>query len=193
MTIPDRTLRQFLAGALEPPDQERVERALSADPDLRSRLALLLATTPAAPLGWVVPPPGAPVRVPLVGAASPAPVMDARSAPDWLVLRLDVPDALLDHRVVVLERAGGVWTVAHPTTPDSWVAARVLPRENGRVRLDLGGGQGSAGLAGRVAVVLVAPPLAGEVAWDLEPEARWAAIRDALADGELPVAAFDVG
>lgn len=206
MTLPDRVLRQYLAGALDPPDLERVERALGADPGLRVRLGVLLATTvqpgtTPAPGRWVVPPPSLPVfglGSPLRGTAAPVGVMDA-SAPDvgWVVLRLDVPAEHLDHRVVVLERGASDWSVVFPTAADELHPASALPREQGQVRIDVArptGGPGSpAHREHRIAVVLVPPPLADDVDWSLGPDVRWGAVIDAAADGALPIASFDVG
>jgi hypothetical protein len=195
--IPDRVLRQHLAGALDPPEREQVERALASDPALRERLALLLATTHDAPApglaptgaglaGWVVPPPAART---LGGSAAPVAVMGGAEGTGWVVLRLDVSPEQLDHRVVVLERTGAEWDVVFPCSADEECPARALPREGGQLRIDVA--TAGAGRAHRIAAVLVppAPPLD----WTLPPVERWARVRDALAAGELPAVAFDMG
>lgn len=181
MTVPDRTLRQYLAGALEPPDQEEVERELGSSPTLRDRLAVLMATTLAAPeASWVLPPPQ--VRGPLRAAAAPVATMDAGSDTGWLVVRLDVPTERADHHLVVLERRGSAWEVLYPGPDDPPLRASDLPLEGGQRRLDLS-------TVGRE------PRRIGVVLTDREPAAtddRWEQVRDALAAGEAVSVTFDV-
>ncbi len=186
----DRTLRRYLAGALEPPRAEEVEAALAADPALRERLALLRATTVQASLDpWRVPPPGlwlpgAPateVRLALTLGEEPGPG-------DLVELRVALPEGTEDHLVIVLNRAGGDWTVWFPARPEEEIRAGELPREpDGRARLDLALEQGG---RQRLALVLLPPELA--VAWE-EPEvARWEPVRDAVASGRAPVITLEV-
>jgi hypothetical protein len=183
MTVPDRTLRQYLAGALEPPDQEEVERELSASTVLRERLAVLLATSASAPEpgpSWVLPPPQ--VHGPLRAAAEPVATMDATSDIGWLVVRLEVPTERRNHRIVVLERRSSEWEVLYPGPDDPPLRASDLPVEGDRTRLDL---STEGRDPRRMAVVLV----------DREPAAsgdRWEEVREALAAGEAVAVTFDV-
>ncbi|MEZ4238327.1 MAG: hypothetical protein R3F59_19680 [Myxococcota bacterium] len=182
-TISDRLLRQYLAGALEPPAQERIERALRDVDGLRERMAALLATSlPEPRASWVIPPPGAPRG--LTATAEPAAFMGEPEA-GWTVLWLDVDDAQLDARPVVLERAGADWEVVFPLTEDEVVPLRALHREGGRTRLDV-----DTSRARRVAVVLV--PSDRPLDLTLPDPERWAAVIASVQAGELPVVALAV-
>jgi hypothetical protein len=197
MTIPDRVLRQYLAGALDPPDQEDVERAMAASPSLLARLAVLRADTApeppdgGAPRPWFVPPPGlvppGTRLAPLTGRAAPVAVMDGGGGGGWLVLHLDVPPERHHHRVVVLERHGADWAVGFPASEDELLEAGSLGREGDRVRLDYAL---DAPGVGRIAVVLVPPEI--PIDWSADADQRWAAVRDGLAAGTLAAVSFSV-
>jgi hypothetical protein len=182
-TIPDRLLRQYLAGALEPPEQARIERALAGAPEIRERLALLLATSIDEPeAAWHVPPPS--LAVGLRSTSAPAAMMDAAGGGGWLVVWLEAGDDRLDHRVLVLERAGAGWEVVFPSSAEELVTVGALPREGGRTRLDL-----DPGAARRVAVVLVPPDL--QIDFGIPADARWSGVQEGLRAGELPVVSLD--
>lgn len=184
--VSDRTLRRYLAGALDPGRREEIEAALAASPRLGERLALLVATTVPEPASaWRLPPPGARGPWSLAPAAQLGAAMgeEAADLADWLELRFRAPEGCEAHRVIVLERAAGAdWEVIFPTCADEELPLSALPREaDGRVRLDLA----PAAEPRRVAVALLAPEIA--IAWEGEPEARWAGLREALAEGRAPV------
>ena len=184
ITLPDRMLRQFLAGALDPPEHEAVERALAADPSLHTRLATLLAATPAVPEAadrWSLPPPG--VVAGLRGTVEAAPVMGLGPSEDWVVLRLDIGRDRDADRVVVLERHGEDWTVVFPATADEETRVESLPREGDLVRIDLR-------VEGHRAAVVLVPP-EWPVDWSKPPNERWERVRAQL--GELPVLTFRGG
>ncbi|MEQ1564881.1 MAG: hypothetical protein ABMA64_04530 [Myxococcota bacterium] len=167
--IPVRTLRQYLALALDPPEHEQVERALAADPELLAQLALLIAETPPLPdrPAWAMPPPG--IAAGLRGAAAPVAVMDADGPAGWWQVELEIPADHAEDWVVLLERAEDVWEVVFPTGPSEVTRASELPRRGDRARVDLHT------VARRLAVVLVPPDL---VRWgDADP---WAEVRDRL-------------
>lgn len=213
MTIPDRVLRQYLAGALEPPDLERVEIALAGSPALRERRDLLLADTVEVapqlgsgriglggrwggagdgPGGWIIPPPSVPPPdrgFALSGVAAPVATMGGERGggldAGWVVLRLEVAPEHLDHRIVVLERSGAQWRVLSPEGPDDFRRASELVRDD-RVRIDLA----TDADAHRIAVVLV--PGGWSIAFDEPPDRRWSRIQGALIAGEIPVISFDM-
>ncbi len=183
MTIPDRMLRQYLAGALEPPDSERVERALKRAPALRDRLATLVDTTiPAHSSRWVVPPPS--LRSGMRATAAPAAVMESGSAAGWLVLRMQIPAEQLDHVVLVLERVGAEWEVVFPSMAEEMVTASALPRIGDAVQLDLAAGQHR-----RVAVVFIPPD--HSIDFTLGVAQRWSEVKDSMSAGKLPVVSLD--
>jgi hypothetical protein len=182
--IPDRILRQYLAGALEPPVQERVERALRREPGLRERLAVLLATSipePEADVGWLIPPPNLPRS--LRATTALAAVMGEQTE-GWVEVWLEIPKAHLDDRVIVLERESTGWRVVFPTEPAELVSARALPRDGARSRLDLDA------RSSRIAVVLVAPDRPLDLT--LPEPARWAELRACLEAGEVPITSIDI-
>ena len=184
--IPDRLLRQYLAGALEPPEHDRVERALRDVAGLRDRLERLRAE--ALPMqaeepddGWRLPPPQRSSS--LAPRAVPAPMMDAGPG-GWWEVHVHVAADQQAHRVVVLERAGAAWRVAFPIAAEELVTAGQLPQEGGRARLAIAGDR-----PGRMAIVLVPPDF--PIDFDIEPALRWAMIREAVLAGAVPAASFD--
>lgn len=185
--VSERTLRRYLAGALDPGRREEVEAALSASPRLREQLALLVATTVREePSDWRLPPAGARGPFALEPAVQPGAMMgeDAPDEDDYVELRFGAPDALGAHRLFVLERGeDGEWEVLFPVAPEEERTLASLPRTTeGQIRLDIVPRR-HAGL--RLAVALV--PADVTVAWALAAPARWDGLRAALAEGRVPV------
>lgn len=181
-TISNRLLGQYLAGALEPPERRRVERALAERPEARSRLDALRALEHDEPRHpWIVPPPSLPSA--LQATSAPAAVMEAGSGA-WLVVRLAVADDQQDHVVVVLERTGEAWEVVFPATAEERTTVGMLPREGEQARLDL-----AEIPPRRIAVALVPPDVA--IRFESGADERWSAVRAGLASGTIPVVSFD--
>ncbi len=183
--LSDRTLRRYLAGALDPGRREEVEAALAASRSLRDRLAALSASTVREePSGWRLPPVGARGPWALTPALQQGAMMgeDEPGADDYVELRFSPPEGLGSRRLVVLERGvDGEWEVIFPAAPEEERAIDSLPREpDGRIRLDIVVGEG-----GRLAVAL--PPATLGVDWTKAPSERWDALREALERGEIPV------
>lgn len=187
LNVTDRTLRRYLAGALDPGRREEIEAALAVSPALRARLAALVATTVRdEPSAWRVPPVGAQTPWSLRPDLSAGAAMgeEAPAAGDYVELRFSASPEVRSYDVFVLERrADGDWEVLFPSTSDERLAAASFPREaDGRLRLDVVLQPSS---TGRFAVALV-PPDVG-VAWgEADP---WAALREALDQGRVPVEA----
>lgn len=187
IAVTDRTLRRYLAGAMDPGRREEIEAALAVSPTLRARLAGLVATTVRdEPSAWRVPPVGAPSPWALSPSLTAGAAMsDEEAAPgDYVELRFQAGDAHAEHRVFVLERlAAGDWEVLFPTAPDELLPVRDFPREpDGRLRLDVVLNPSS---TGRIAVALV--PADVHIGWDGPTGARWAGLCAALDEGRVPV------
>lgn len=191
--VTDRTLRQYLARALDPGRREEVEDALAQSRTLRDRLALLRATTVAdEPSAWRVPPLGLAGPWGLHAGLSAGAAMgeDAPGVGDYLELRFDVPPGLGHHRLVVIERGSDAeWTVLYPTCAAEERAARLLPRDaTGRASVDVVVGEVG---PQRLAVALIPDDV--PVAWDRDGAARWAEVQAAIAAGRAPVQAVSLG
>ena len=181
IAVTDRTLRRYLAGAMDPGRREELEAALAVSSTLRARLAGLVASTVSdEPSAWRVPPVGAPgpwSLSPMVQAGAAMSDEDA-VAGDYVELRFQAPAALDAADVFVLERlADGDWEVLFP--------ASAFPREpDGRLRLDV---VLNAGSTGRIAVALV--PSDVSVAWSEPAPARWVELLTALGEGRVAIEA----
>lgn len=193
--VTDRTLRRYLAGAMDPGRREEIEAALAASPRLRERLTLLVATTVRdEPSAWRLPPPGARGQHALTPAVQTAAAMgeDGFQDDDYVELRFQAPEGLSDHRLALLERgADGDWTVLYPQAPEEDRPLSAFSREtDGRVRLDVAlSGAGP----GRLAVALLPAELI--IDWGAPEAERWIGLQDALSQGRLPVetAALSIG
>lgn len=189
IAVTDRTLRRYLAGAMDPGRREELEAALAVSPTLRARLAGLVASTVSdEPSAWRVPPVGAPgpwSLSPMVQAGAAMSDEDA-VAGDYVELRFQAPAALDAADVFVLERlADGDWEVLFPASADERLPARAFPREpDGRLRLDV---VLNAGSTGRIAVALV--PSDVSVAWSEPAPARWVELLTALGEGRVAIEA----
>jgi len=185
--VTDRTLRRYLAGAMDPGRREEIEAALAASPRLRERLALLVATTIRdEPSAWRVPPPGARGPFAIAPEVRTAVAMgeDGFQDDDYIELRFLAPEGLAGHRLALLERGeGGDWTVLYPQSAEEDRPLSAFPREaDGRVRMDVA--LGGPGLH-RLAVAFV--PEGMEIDWSAAPVARWAGLQEALSEGRIPV------
>lgn len=183
--LSERTLRRYLAGALDPGRREEVEAALASSVALRERLALLVATTVREePSEWRLPPAGARGPWAMQPAVQVGAMMgeDIPDPDDYVELRFLPPTGCEDHRLMVLERGvDGEWDVLFPATPEEERTLSGLPREaDGRVRLDIVTSPGR-----RLAVALA--PADVQIDWTQAPPARWSALRAALAEGRVPV------
>ena len=140
MTIPDRVLRAYLGGALEPGRIDDLEAELETSAALRARLAALSAElsaelSPAQPAprstapAWRLPPPGAMGPWSLRASAAPVAVMGADTPRPGDRVRISVVglDDPADHLVVVLWRGDGDWEVMLPASERQRVTADRLP------------------------------------------------------------------
>lgn len=202
-TPSDVRLLAWLAGALEPGDALVVQEAVSADPalaaraaQLRSRLDPPAAAAPrrAAARSWRVPPPrvaggraGLSIRRAPTATMSTEP--ESVRAGERFRLRIAPIDRPDDRLLVVLYRGGADWEVVFPAAPEEAVDLSVLPAEpDGARNLDL---VARADPQQRWAVAL---PLRADAApdWAAAPDARWAALQDALRSGAAPIASATV-
>lgn len=190
--VSDRTLRRYLAGALDPGRREEVEAALAASPRLRERLALLMATTAREqPSAWRLPPVGAAGPWALSPSVQAGVAMGEESleAGDYVELRFQPPPGREDHRVVLLERGPDAdWDVIFPLSRAEERALSSWRREDdGGVRVDV-----TLSRAGRVRLALVLLPPEVALAWDAPAERRWEPVLAALAEGRAPVATVEL-
>lgn len=164
-------LYAWKAGALDPPDQLRVEEALRADPMLLARALALeepTATVPADP--WRLPPGGWGLQSRVLQAQ----VFGGRLRPgDRFRIALKVPDA--EARAVVVLRRHTAWEVVFPTDANL-LRASELPLEGQERVLDLTAGPE----AGQQIWGVALPTMDG-----IEP--RWARLQQQIAAGAIPV------
>ena len=185
--VTDRTLRRYLAGAMDPGRREEIEAALAASPRLRERLALLAATTLRdEPSAWRLPPPSARGLHRLTPDVQAAAAMgeDGFQDDDYVEIRFQAPEELSDHRLALLERgADGDWSVLYPQSDQEDRPLSAFPREpDGRVRVDVA--LSGPGLS-RLAIALI--PTDIDIDWSVAPARRWLALQEALREGRVPV------
>ena len=190
-TITDSELIALLGGALEPDQALDVRSLVNASPALQARLAHLGAARAAAmappPPAWWVPPAGLSVgglraRQPWADVAG-----EAIRAGDRFVVDLEAEGDPASLRVVLMLDVEG-WQVLLPAAPEESLRLADLPEGSSGRRLELTAP--SAPPVQRWAVVLMPEEMA--VDWSLEPEARWAPLREAVARGEVGCASFEV-
>lgn len=193
--VSDRTLRRYLAGALDPGRREEIEASLAASPALRERLGLLYATTlNLAPSPWRMPPLGARGAWTLESAVQSGAAMggdeEGPVAGDYVEVRLLPPEGHGDYRLALMQRSPvGEWEVLYPSGPSEERRVAALPRDpDGKVRLDVAVDAPGALL---LAVALLPPDVA--IAWDAPEPARWAAVQEALDQGRVPVETLSFG
>lgn len=191
MTIPDRDLLRYLAGAAEPSRALEVEEQLSRDPALQQRLAVLSAElqAAAAPPRWFIPPPAL-AAGPRAFAVSVAPVAVMSSGDlrpgERFAMRFDDPDDQ-PRLLVVLHREEGRWQVLFPQSATDVLHTSELPTDdNGQRVLELAAGAEPGDQRWAVALPT---PLHGP---NWAAEDPWVGMRDAMGRGEVPVRAAAV-
>ena len=163
-------LYAWKTGALDPPDQLRVEEALRRDPTLLARMLALEEPSSAPNDPWRLPRHGWGLQARLLEAN----VFSERLRPgDRFRVAMRVPDDA-DRSVVVLRRTDA-WHVVFPTD-GATLRAGDLPLEGGDRVLDL-----STGPDPGLQIWGVALPTPDFV------EPGWARLRAAIASGEVPV------
>ncbi|MCB9759844.1 MAG: hypothetical protein H6739_08425 [Alphaproteobacteria bacterium] len=187
--ISDSKLLSVIGGGLEPGADQELRAALRLSPSARRRLDALSARVdrlveeldpPTWRPQWFSPRLAPPLAVRTAASA----VMDARMGLT-VEVTLPVEPALEAHRVVVLEAPQGEedWTLAFPRDAEEALTLGALPRDaEGRAVIDLVRAEEP-----RVWAVMLVPPDV-RVAWDEEGDARWRALRRAMAEGRVPVA-----
>lgn len=198
-TIPDGILRLYLADLLDPVDRTELEDQLAADPALRQHLAGLRQppraespvqqTRPA----WMLPTPGyrPPHRQRMQVHRRMATLSDREVVPRGgrFLFELSTEWAQDNRRMVVMVQHAGQVEVVSPAGPvDPMRRVSELEQVEGRPGVSLMVG-GDPGLE-RWAVVLVDDDFA--VDWSVDEETRWAALRDAITEGTVPVGTMDV-
>lgn len=187
--VSDRTLRRYLAGALDPGRREEIEAALAASSALRERLGVLMATTvsmEASP--WRLPPVGARGAWSLSSTVQAGAAMgdeeEGLVAGDYVELRFQPPEGHGEHRLALMRRSPlGEWEVLFPSGPSEERRVAALPHDTeGRVRLDVAVEAPGPLL---LAVALLPPDVA--IAWEAPEPARWAEVQAALDQGRVPV------
>lgn len=189
----ERRLLAWIAGALEPGEAEDIAAAASADRSLALHIDRLRERVRdvGEERAWALPPPGVRggqrsfgVRLE-ASAFSSGPVRPGEAFRLWL--EDPGPPARI---VVVLVRGPAGWAVLAPGSPEDVVRLDELPRAgSGGYHLDLV----APDLEGRVRWGVALPPEDLEIHWEHEPEARWAALREAMLDGTTPVSVIELG
>lgn len=186
LRVDDPLLIAWICDALPPPRMLEVADAVLADPMLQLRVTELRQELeqPPKPLRWAIPPPRVETGFSLRPAARLTLSRRLRPGGRFRVV-LQPTEAQLSWHLVVLRWNEG-WSVRHPHAPEELTPASALPEEeDGRV-LELAADP-DAGTQ-RWAVALLPPEV--PVAWTEEDP--WAALRDALLAGTVPVRAVDI-
>lgn len=196
MIVPgDPALLAYLAGALDPGATKQLEEELTASLALRQRLAALRARLDRIDRqarGWDLPPPGVSSgQRPFAAQLELRLVMDGgplRPGDRFSVLLEPVEDAA-DRFLVVLLRRDGRWEPVFPTCAEERTPVTALPLlDDGRRRLDLIAQEPP----GRQRWAVAQAPADLPIAWDADPDTCWAALREGIADGSIPVVGLEI-
>ncbi len=191
MTVRERDLLRYIAGAAEPSRALELEERLATDPELQARVAELRhELRPSTdPTRWFIPPPAlaaGPQR--LLLSVAPVDVMssgDLRPG-ERFAMRFDDPDEE-PRLLVVLHRENGRWHVLFPETEHDVMHSRELPTDDrGQRVLELAAGPEPGDQRWAVALPT---PLQGP---NWRAEDPWSGMRDAMGRGEVPVRAAAV-
>ena len=189
----ERRLLAWIAGALEPGEAEDVAAALLADPALAELAERLRERARGGHVerAWALPPPGVRGGQRSFGVSLEASAFSSGPVRAGEAFRLLLEDPGPPARfVVVLVRGPRGWEVLAPGAPEDVVRLDELPRvASGGYHLDLVAPELPSPARWGVAL----PPLELEIHWEHEGEARWAALREALFDGTVPVCVIEVG
>lgn len=194
-TVRDRDLVAWLARALTPGRALEIADEVAASPELQLRVRELggsLDEPPPPPPRWRLPPPGmriGPVSMQVVvDTATFGPDDDGLAPGAHVGVYLeDLPDAE-QRLVVVLLRGSGEWSVIFPEgIDDSTTLADLRLDPDGRRVLDLR----APATPGRWRFG-VALPEVRSIDLTLGLDARWTGLRDAIAQGHIPVFTTDV-
>lgn len=191
----DRDLILAADGLLDPDAEQELMERIEADPDLRARYAAT-RPTPQAPshttTRWRVPPPGISWKAGRL-ESRPLMVMNRHRtlAPGrrFQLTLSGVSDP--DQRfVVVLRRLPGAdWAVVSPGRPDQRVPlSRLQQTPDGAWEINLM----ASGPPGLQRWTVALPRLDLPIDWEGPEEARWAALREAIASGAVPTATAQI-
>lgn len=191
-----RDLILFADGLLDPDAELELMERLEADPDLRARRAAIDPTPDPTPQRaasrWQMPPPGLSWKA---GRLEPRPLMVMNrhrvltAGRRFQLCLSGVPDPEQRHVVVLRRLPGEDWAVISPTHPGQQVPlTRLQQADDGAWEINLM----ASGPPGLQRWTIALPRTDLPIDWPQPPDTRWAALRAAIARGDVPTATTQI-